>query len=356
MVMQGGVAATEPLRPIPNIGTSVSFTGTSRYKTVWDETVTTVVSNRSTLREKDMTRIVPVPCRETMEGVFFEFLVLHNIDDILLFHASPTGILGYDRNAQSNVSDYIWFEEIKGEYKLRRAWYECPVNRRHCTRRQLAGLEVDVCGGPLVRHLLPLGPLDEFVMVSEEMAVLLQQLAPRKMALERAKINVNQSEVRNVRVWGWQFLGRARIWPHRIEGGSNACPFCGAPNVFCEGCTDAKMQCPQCEKPGIFVHENEWGGAGDKRIVYGDSVSSMLDGQWWDGSDLLQVFSMYAYRRYASRRFITWLLRMGAGLFLARPVMLCLDGMSETQRRWLRELEKPLEPGVCQPAPRRLRR
>lgn len=44
MVMQGGVAATEPPRPIPNIGTSVSFTGTSRYKTVWDETVTTVVT------------------------------------------------------------------------------------------------------------------------------------------------------------------------------------------------------------------------------------------------------------------------------------------------------------------------
>jgi hypothetical protein len=247
-------------------------------------------------------------------------------------------------------------EEIKGEYALRRAWYECPANRQHLTRRQLTGLEVDVCGGPLVRHLLPLAPLESFVAVSEEMAVQLQRLAPRKMSLERVTINVNQSLVHNLRVWGCEFLGRARIWPHRIEGGSNACPFCGAPNVFCEGCTDARMQCPQCEKPGIFIHENEWGGAGDERIVYGDSVSSMLDGRSWDGSDLLQVFSMCVYRRYASRRFIRWLLRIGAGLFLARPVMLCLDGMSETQRRWLRELEKPLEPGECQPARRRLRR
>jgi hypothetical protein len=301
-----------------------------------------------------MARIVPVPCRETMEGVFFEFSALFNIESIV-FLESQRGILGYDRNTQSNVKDYIYLDMIKGEYPLRRAWYECPANREHLTRRQLTGLVVDAFGGPLMRHLLPLGGLDWFFAVSEEMAVQLRRLAPRKMSLERVKINVNQSCVRKLRLWGWEFLGRVKIWPHRIEGGKNACPFCGAPNVFCEGCT-AFVLCPQCKTPEIFVHEKEWHGVNDERIVYTDSLSSMLDGHTWDGSDLLQVFSMYEYRRYASRRFIAWLLRMGAGLFFARPVLLCLDGMSETQRRWLRELEKPLEPGECQPARRRLRR
>jgi hypothetical protein len=45
----------------------------------------------------------------------------------------------------------------------------------------------------------------------------------------------------------------------------------------------------------------------------------------------------------ASKRFIDWLLRVHAAPFYAEPVLFAVDGMSDEQKRWLKELDKPLE-------------
>jgi hypothetical protein len=293
-----------------------------------------------------MPRLVPAPCGEKIEGLFFEVFVPLDIPEVIAQYASPGVVLGVDGNWQSNHTDFVYVEDVLGQKPLRRVWQECPANPQHVTRRQLNGLLVDAFGGSLVRNLVSVTTVDSFLVVSEDMAKRLTRVVRRlrqgQMSLERLKINVNQSAVPELRLWVWQFLGRASIWPHRIEGGSNACPFCGRPNVFCEGCTNSEMQCESCCAPGIFVDEKQWGGLGDPRIVYNDSITSILDGRAWDGSDLLQVFSMYTYRYYASRRFIEWMLTFQAGLFAARPVSFCVDGVSSAQQTWLDEVQRPL--------------
>jgi hypothetical protein len=95
---------------------------------------------------------------------------------------------------------------------------------------------------------------------------------------------------------------------------------------------------PLCENCGKETHVIDYlhKGAGDKRIPFESGLEWIIDGKTWDGSDLFQW-------RYASKRFIDWLLRVHAAPFYAQPVWFCVDGMNDQQERWLDELQKPFE-------------
>jgi len=41
--------------------------------------------------------------------------------------------------------------------------------------------------------------------------------------------------------------------------------------------------------------------------------------------------------------FIDWLLRIHAAPFYAEPVWFCADGMSDQQKKWFGDLQKPFE-------------
>jgi hypothetical protein len=86
----------------------------------------------------------------------------------------------------------------------------------------------------------------------------------------------------------------------------------------------------------MHIHEDVHKGPGDKRIPFARDRKMVIEGKTWDGSDLI-------HNRLASKRFIDWLLGIHAAPFYAEPVYFCVDGMSDQQKKWFDDLQKPFE-------------
>jgi hypothetical protein len=90
----------------------------------------------------------------------------------------------------------------------------------------------------------------------------------------------------------------------------------------------------------MVIIESQHKGESDRRIPFEEGGTwNVIEGNSWDGSDLIQARGT----PYASKRFIDWLLRIHAAPFYAEPVYFCVDGMSDQQKKWFDDLQKPFD-------------
>ena len=109
--------------------------------------------------------------------------------------------------------------------------------------------------------------------------------------------------------------------------------------MICDGCGEWYVYCKRCKKQ-MVITESMHKGVNDNRIpIEDDGIWRVLEGKTWDGSDLVQAKGA----PFASKRFIDWLLRIHAAPFYAEPVYFCVDDMSEQQKKWFDDLQKPFE-------------
>lgn len=78
-------------------------------------------------------------------------------------------------------------------------------------------------------------------------------------------------------------------------------------------------------------------GADDRRLRLSPipREGPILEGKDWDGSDFLRD-------SFITKRALDWLLSVHAAPFVARPARVCIDGMTDKQKKWLEAATKPL--------------
>jgi hypothetical protein len=230
---------------------------------------------------------------------------------------------------------YVWAECLREEEDQVET-NDCRVDSTHVTHRFFKAVSADLAGQSKVSPLLPNTGVSCLVM-SEELHKQFEPLRVKGGRIDSISINVNQSSWKDPKLWALQFVGRAAARIPKLEDVANACPHCGRGKIVCESCGRWNVYCKSCGKEMVVI-ETKHAGERDKRVPFEPDPSSVIEGKSWDGSDLIQVLG----RPYASKRFIDWLMRIHAAPFYAEPVYFCVDGMSDDQQRWFKELEKPL--------------
>lgn len=216
--------------------------------------------------------------------------------------------------------------------------HDCPVSPDHVTHSMYKAFEVDLSGGARVGDILP-----EFsgnVVLSAPFAEKLKNSGLSGFDLLPATITVNQAWGRDdgegPPLFHLRFLGRECQRPRKVVGVPNVCPFCGAGPLICPECGYEVSLCPKCDNDTRIlssVHK----GAGDKRLRMAaePKAGEVLDGSRWDGSDFFGS-------SYVTRRTVDWLLAVHAAPFYAQPVRVCIDDMSDEQRKLLEQARQPV--------------
>jgi hypothetical protein len=217
---------------------------------------------------------------------------------------------------------------------------DCPVDPEHITHSYSLKMPGETFGGKRVSPFIPMD-VDWFFGVSDEFRQRLEKLKLRGVRLDELDLHVHTTGEKLRGFWSLQSVGKAKVRPPKLVDTPNACPLCGKEKLICEGCWQLNPTCKIYGK-GVFVEEAKHEGKDDKRLPLAPGcLDGILEGKTWDGSDLVQTTG--GHRTFASKRFIDWLLRVHAAPFYAEPVLFAVDGMSEEQKRWLKELDKPLE-------------
>ena len=123
------------------------------------------------------------------------------------------------------------------------------------------------------------------------------------------------------------FTGTPCTRKRKFVDGPNACPFCGFKPLVCEACGYVVGDCPQCDE---YPFKANAAGVPGIEMASGNNSRLIIDGQFWDGSDM--VCGRNQYRdRVVTRRFVEWLLAIDAAPFVALPIPVCVDGMTADQ-------------------------
>jgi hypothetical protein len=286
-----------------------------------------------------MGRIIPDRQGELRPNAFFAFGVpfdddKENDSPVLSAARSPTDAALRDRGEVPYrwITPYSTDDDVE---KLR----ECPSDPEHVTYSLDRKMSGEACGGNRLASFVPMNVLCPFA-VSDEFRRRIERLKLTGAHFHSMKLRDTTTGNEVLGVSSFQFAGRARIRLPTFVDAVNACPFCSKGKIVCEGCLQWNPYCLHCKRE-MTVPAARHGGNDDKRVPFEPGLWSILDGKHWDGSDLVQTSG--GNRMFASKRFIDWLLRVHAAPFCAEPVDLYIDGMSEEQHRWLKDLEEPLE-------------
>lgn len=286
-----------------------------------------------------MAKIVSDLSGDVRKGVFYAFDTMYeDVPYVPYGKPTPESIIAprmptRDALIAANLPSYLYINEDPREadhVEIK----DCPANPNHVTLDYYKSLHVNLEGGPRIAPFAPTWT-SRFIVVSDELRKRLEALKLRGTRLDLVAIGDNATDVKDAKLWNLQFLGRARTRLPRFADTANQCPQCGRGKIVCESCG---YWIPLCENCGQQMHilENVHKGNGDKRIPVENGLQTVLDGKTWDGSDLV-------HSRLASKRFIDWLLRIHAAPFYAEPVYFCVDGMSDQQKKWFDDLQKPFE-------------
>lgn len=157
------------------------------------------------------------------------------------------------------------------------------------------------------------------------------------------------------KLWYFQFRGRARLRSWSVRNAANACPFCGHGRVVCPGCRWRMNGCPKCEGEA-FVTPTRARKLGTKlakgTLILEDSPDTrlgILDGEYWDGSDFIQISAGYGSefgpydgdKHIITKRALDWLLARHAMPLWAQPIPVDVSRMSKDQRKRLESARDP---------------
>lgn len=209
----------------------------------------------------------------------------------------------------------------------------CPINPKHSCIRYKPPLDSEAFGGPLAPPFIP--DLDT-VAVNENLKVRIERAKVKGALFYPITVRSHNTGKKIQGIWYLEFTGSIDIRSPRLVGLENRCPFCGKGAVLCDGCGCILSRCSSCNRE-MTIGEPYHNGPSDLRIPV-EHGPLILEGRLWDGSDLVSVGD----GKFASRRFLNWLIGMEAGPFTAEPALLCTDGMTDEQLKWLAELNEPL--------------
>jgi len=289
-----------------------------------------------------MGKIVLDRSGDLRKGVFYRFSVPFDDDtdslspepDWIVVSRTPTG----NALRAKGEEPYRWISPWTAE-EDRIETKDCPVDPGHVTFAYDQKWSGEAFGGKRVSPLVPMDILENFAL-SDELYRRIEKLKVRGARMDEFELTVNPTEEKLRGFWSLQFVGRAALRLPKFVDVANACPHCGQGKIGCESCGQWDPYCKACRKP-VATLKSKHGGRDDKQIPIEEDPWRVIEGNTWDGSDLVQTSG--GWRSFASKRFIDWLLRVHAAPFFAEPVWLAVDGMNDEQKRWFKELEKPLE-------------
>lgn len=275
---------------------------------------------------------------ELRNRMFYRFNVQFN-DDLSPERPSPEWMIApriptNDDLIDAGEAGYLRIEELpKSEDRVEIK--DCPNDPTHVMHLYYKTTRGDASGYNRLSPFVETSGL--FFAISRELYSRLNALNVKGARLDPIKIIVNQSGLKNPEVWALQFVGTSKKRLPRFIDAANACPHCGKNKIVCEGCGYWNSRCLSCSK--MMVRTQDEQNDGKMLLLEERPFRAIIEGSGWDGSDLIQVNG----RKFASKRFIDWLLRIHAAPFYAEPVYFCVDGMSDEQKKWLDDLQKPFE-------------
>ena len=241
-----------------------------------------------------------------------------------------------DYTARGQVN-WMWMSGL-GDSEDRIATKDCPADPNHETHWFYQRVISEAFGGKNVSLFIATSIGDCFAL-SDELKRRIDALKLRGARIDPIDLTIHVTGEKAKGYWALQFVGKASLRVPKIVGVPNQCPYCGRGKIFCESCGDWQGACPFCKESGLAVLEEVHGGEDDKRVPFEANLWNIIEGRAWDGGDLIQAHG----DKFASKRFIDWLLRIHAAPFYAEPVYFCVDGMTDRQWKWFDDLQKPFE-------------
>jgi hypothetical protein len=285
-----------------------------------------------------MPQIVVDRSGELRKGTFYQFNVPFEDEPVvesptaewIVVPRTPRG----DELTLSGKETYTWIEMTSG-WEHRVETKDCPADKEHVTHQYFKKMRGEKMGG---KRLSPFIPSDSNQIVLSE--ALYDQIAPLKLRgarIDLLDLRDHHTDAKITGFWSLQFVGKTKLRLPKFVDVPNRCPHCHKSKIICESCGHWSAYCSACEKQMVII-ETKHLGKTDPRLAFEDGLDPIL-GKTWDGSDLVQARG----RNFASKRFIDWLLRIHAAPFYAEPVWFCVDGMSDQQKKWLDDLQKPFD-------------
>lgn len=271
-------------------------------------------------------------------GIFYEFgvplgdelpITFEPEDQAVLSKRTPTDdeLIGTGRN-------YLWVDlavDEEGRFGPTEIVRKCPRDDTHDPQWHAKELTVDLLGGPRVADFVHLEPDQVDFIVSEAFGERLKASGLIGFGLAPVKIGYGHPSYGKPKLKLLQLRGRKCLRPLTVRGASNQCPFCGREPLICPACGQWLDPCPKCGEIGTVVRQMHK-GTQDKRLIIAERGKPIVEGKNWDGSDL--IFGQ-GDGRMITKRALDWLLSVHAAPFYARPIRVCVDGMSEKQLRQL---------------------
>lgn len=230
--------------------------------------------------------------------------------------------------------------------------HRCSADNLHVTEEYFTDLKIEIHNA--IEAEIILSDFN-FSMDEEDQAFLVtDKFADRitKSGLKGAgfvPVTINYSDAENEKaiptLFALQFMGQNCLRPTSIQGAKNACPFCGHEPLICQECGFDNYICPTCQKPAWTTQKNHK-GSNDKHLIVSplkQRETLVMEGSKWDGSDFVYAGgNSLVYNNLISQRALDWLLSIHAVHFCARPIQVCIDGMTDQQLEMLATVQKPI--------------
>lgn len=307
-----------------------------------------------------MARIVLDQTGDLKEGYFYELGIplSGDQDDVSDLRSPP----GQDENdivalAPSSVEQSkAWQERVMGIERFRR----CPLNGDHetevyWTEYLVTSLWPSIEWSPL---LCVRWDADGATMITRQVAASLRQtpfrgyrLTPARPGAEPGEwvVLADASGGDDAVLYDLQFRGRSCRRGKTILDAPNNCPFCGHEPLFCPSCEFSPRDCPRCNKECFAVPRNHKGES-DQRYLLTEVPDRrsrrILEASRWDGSDFIWGTEHPGLAgHFVTKRVVDWLLSIHATPFVAKPVLVDVEGASAEVLERLEEIKR------LQPAP-----
>ena len=250
------------------------------------------------------------------------------VEDTLLSPRSPT-----EAELERQGEKYL---KVLVTDATRKENHRCSDHTDHVTGVEYADVRYRIhTSGRLADFIQDMNEANLTGLVRGEFAAKLRGSGLTGFRLERAAPEKPKDAATGVDLHMLNHVGRNCQRPASIRLAPNACPHCGYAPLICPACGYQAQPCPQCE--GLaFASRKRHKGPGDKRLITDRPAGfypQILDGGRWDGSDFIDG-------RFITKRALDWLLSIHAAPFFAEPVLVCIDGMSDEQKKWLERAKR----------------
>jgi len=294
-----------------------------------------------------MDHLVPNDSGNCVRSIFYEFNVVSDPGDAL----ETAGLIRSFRHDGAGSSP----EPVR--FTLEPAYIEksfgCPLDKSHVTGESWRTVKIKVRSeGDFVPDLVRATIDDEMdqparlctsVLANSLRAAKFRGLGLRRTHFVPTKLRAAGQNFEEHPLEELQFLGRPCERPFLVQNAPNVCPSCHSHPVVCPGCAAMFIGCPNCDQSTWTIAR--WHkGPTDNRLIICDVAKrpfDVFDGAKWDGADFISSRTLTA-KPVVTKRVIDFLLLKNVVGFLAQPALVCTDGMTAQQQKWLKEAVEPI--------------